>query len=91
MKKIETIFIKDELIYLKKGYLGWKVVKPWKNLDGTFNWYNILMGGSWIGFLFWVFLILMIIGAIFEYANNLRIATECLKALNDSVIMISWR
>ena len=90
MIPIHKININGETIYLAQGKLGWKVVKPWKNEDGTFNWYNIFIG-DWRITLFYIFLTLMILGAMYEYTNNLRIATECLKALNDSVIMIPWR
>ena len=35
-----------ENVYLKKDVFGWRVVSPWKNEDGTINWFNLLTGGK---------------------------------------------
>ena len=31
----------DEKVYLKKDFLGWRVVHPIKNEDGSYNWFNV--------------------------------------------------
>ena len=36
----------EEKVYLKKDWLGWRVVEPWKNEDGKINWFNFLLGGK---------------------------------------------
>jgi hypothetical protein len=36
----------SEKVYLKKDIFGWRVIQPWKNEDGTINWFNLLTGGK---------------------------------------------
>ena len=36
----------EEKVYLKKDFLGWRVVNPIKNEDGTINWFNFILGGK---------------------------------------------
>lgn len=36
----------NEKVYLRKDWLGWRVVEPIKNEDGTTNWFNLITGGK---------------------------------------------
>ena len=37
----------EEKVYLKKDFLGWRVVEPWKNPEtGKVNWFNLIFGGK---------------------------------------------
>ena len=36
----------NEKVYLKKDFMGWRVVEPYKNPDGSYNWFNLLLGGK---------------------------------------------
>jgi len=65
----------DERVYLKKGFLGWDVVQPVKNENGTTNWLNLLIGG-W-GNLFKLLFILLVIFS-FLYGVN-----EMMRGCND--------
>lgn len=89
MKKIKEIEIDGERIFLKKNeLLGWAIVYPSnyllkKNglelLDRKTNLKNLLIGGSWIKFGIFLFILFMLLGAIFEYYNLFQIANECIK------------
>ena len=46
MKK-EWIKVGEEEVCLKKSRFGWRIIHPIKNKDGTTNWKNLLIGGSW--------------------------------------------
>ncbi len=35
----------DDKVYMKKDFLGWKVVQPVK-IDGKINWFNFIFGGK---------------------------------------------
>ena len=35
-----------ENVYLRKDFLGWRVVEPLKNENGKINWFNTLVGGK---------------------------------------------
>jgi hypothetical protein len=48
---METIKIGDDKIYLKKSYDGYRVIYPIKNDDGSWNWKNLIFGGSIWNFL----------------------------------------
>jgi len=75
MKEIE---IEGERIFLKKNkYLGWSVINPYK-IDGKINWFNLLIGGNWVKFFIFLVIFFLLLGAIFEYSNAVRIANECL-------------
>ena len=86
MKKIYRV---DELpekenIYLAKDMLGWRVVHPIKNEDGSWNWFNLLLG-SWnnlIGLLFILFLLLM----FYLAWNEMTVQVEECLARNLTVI-----
>jgi len=54
-----------ESIFLKKDFLGWKIVHPIRNEDGSLNWLNMLVGGKRNLFnlsMFFVILVLVILG-----------------------------
>jgi hypothetical protein len=78
MGKIEKVSIENETIYLKKGILGWNVINPLKNEDGTTNWKNLLIGGSWIKLILIILFVIFCVGAIFEVSHIVKIANECL-------------
>jgi len=82
---MEKINVGDESIYLGKDFLGWKVIHPIKNEDGSINWKNLISGGSWIKLIGIIVFTLILLGAIFEVHNIVQIANTY---LNQSII--SW-
>ena len=75
--KINRFYIDGEIVYFKKDFLGWHVVHPWKNEDGTINWFNLLTGGSWLHLLIMVGLVILICLAILEYTSNINVLLNC--------------
>lgn len=64
----------NEKVYLKKDFLGWRVVEPIKNDDGTINWFNLICNGK-RGLLFLIIVLLIACSSYFaliEYTANLR-------------------
>lgn len=51
--RIEEMPEKEEVL-LKRDFEGWRVVYPFKNSDGSWNWKNILTGGKGWKY-FWLF------------------------------------
>lgn len=79
---------RGEKIEVKKSSLfGWGVVHPYKNEDGTWNWTNLIAGGSWLKLLFLMFIILVILFALYDYSAALRTANECFIKLNQFRIL----
>jgi hypothetical protein len=76
--KAEEVIINNEKVYLKKDRLGWHEVHPIKNIDGTINWKNLISGGSWVKLGIVVFIVLIILGCVYEYSTALKITNDCL-------------
>lgn len=81
MKKVDVVEVNGEKIYLRKTFLGWGVVYPMK-VDGKTNWKNLIAGGSWIKLAILVFVVGVIVSCLFDYANAIRVANECLEKLS---------
>lgn len=71
----------SEKVFLKKDYFGWRVVEPYKNEDGSINWFIVLTGGK-RNLAILIFL-LIIVGLFYlgvhELINNYEIlnSTSC--------------
>ena len=74
---IEKIVIGQEVIHLNKGMFGWNVVHPWKNEDGSYNWFNLITGGSWTNLFMWIFIAVIIVGVVYEYTSNINTLVSC--------------
>ena len=71
IKMIKRVDIENEGIYLKKDRFGWRVIHPIKNSDGSWNWKNLLIGGSYWN-LFKIGLIVgLLLFLIFSYLNDI--------------------
>ena len=46
MINIKKISVDGDDIYLRKDFLGYRVVSPIKNEDGTYNWMNLILGNK---------------------------------------------
>lgn len=87
---IKEIEIEGERVYLKKNKLGYKVVYPIKNKDGTINLKHLISGGSWWNLLIVTVVVIIILGLINEYYSNIKVASACLRALPDYVNLIPY-
>lgn len=81
MKKIKYIEIDGQEVALSvsKDRKNFRVVKPWKNKDGTTNWFNVLTGGSWWNLLLVAFMVIVITLAIKEYVGNINTLLDCFR------------
>ena len=76
--KIKRVEIEKEKIYLKKSnFFGWSVVYPYKNEDGTANWFNLLTGGTWAKLILVILIVALILIAIAEYSKNISTLISC--------------
>ena len=79
MKVIEASEIpNEEKVYLKKDILGWRVVHPIKNEDGTTNWLNLLIGG-WGNLFKLLFILLVIFSFLYGVKEMMRGCNEMAK------------
>jgi len=79
---IREFQINGDSVYLKKSKIfGWNVVHPIK-IKNKINWKNLLVGGSWIKFLIYLFGILFLLGAVKEYSQAVKIANACINNPN---------
>lgn len=78
-----------EKVYLRKDRFGWRMVKPIKNPDGSFNWPNLLFGG-WRNLLMLLFILAVVLLHLHEDKLNLESAknsgiNECMASLNINI------
>ena len=69
MKNIEKI---REGLYIKKDRLGYRIVYPYKNDDGTINWFNVLTGGSWGNLIKVVLIVSLILFVTWGYYHDTK-------------------
>ena len=90
--RIKVREMNGEKVYLKKGKLGSSIVYPIKSYlkerNGKINWKNFIAGGSWIKLGIVFFIILIILGCIFEYSIALKTANDCLNVTRINYIPI---
>ena len=98
--KIEEVIVNEEKVYLKKDRLGWHEVHPikkditqpikigkkinWENI----NWKNLISGGSWIKLGIVIFIVIIILGCVYEYSTAVKTANECLNYTKINYIPI---
>lgn len=63
-----------EGLYIKKSLGEYRIVYPIKNDDGTFNWKNFLIGGSWFNLIKTTLIILALIALTLSYNHDVK---EC--------------
>lgn len=94
MEKHESIEINGEKVYLKKSKIfGWGIVYPNKNEDGTYNWFNLLTGGSWLRLFIVIAIVLLVLGIAYEYMSNLAICQQYINYYNlkNNINLSLWR
>ena len=77
MKQLEEIEIGNEVVYFRKGFLGWHIVYPIK-INGKINWKNLSSGGNWWNLLIIAFIVLVVLGCVYEYSIVLKSLNECM-------------
>ncbi len=87
MKDIKKIEIENQPIYLKKdpfGRGGYRVVYPYRNEDGSINYFNLLTGGSWWNIFVVSFIVFALIGSIWAYRRDIGVCTDLMnKVVED--------
>lgn len=71
MEGVEKI---REGLYIKKSLGEYRVVYPIKNDDGSFNWKNFLIGGSYLNLIKTALIVLALIALTLSYNHDVK---EC--------------
>jgi hypothetical protein len=69
----------EEKIYLKKDFLGWRIVHPMKDEDGSINWGNLIFGG-WRNFFTLIIILMFVLGFFYVYYHD---TTEMQKVVEN--------
>ena len=77
MKQLEEIEIGNEVVYFRKGFLGYHTVFPCR-VNGKINWKNLIAGGNWWKLLIIAVIVLVILGCVYEYSVVLKSLNECM-------------
>lgn len=68
-----------ENLYVKKTGNTYRIIYPLKNEDGSINWKNLILGGSWGNFISVVFFVSLLIFALWAYAYDTKACRELLE------------
>ncbi|GAH43673.1 unnamed protein product [marine sediment metagenome] len=71
--KLEKI---DRGVYLKRGKFGHRLVYPYRDEEGTWLWFNVFIGGNWFKFIASVLFILLILGSIAAYKQDVMTVAD---------------
>lgn len=82
-----------EKVYLKKDFAGWRVISPWRNDNGTINWFNFIFGGKRNLYLLIFLLILaaLIFVGIKELISNYQFIADnpCAVCMNSTQYVLN--
>jgi len=67
----------DNGVFLRKDKLGYRLVYPYKNEDGSWNKFNLWTGGSWGNFIQVILIILLICFICWAYINDTKALADC--------------
>ena len=65
--------------YLDKDRFGYKIIYPWKNEDGSINWFNLCTGGSWYNLMKVSLIVLLILGMVWSYKHDVSLCLGCVE------------
>lgn len=66
----------DKLVSLKKDFLGWKVIYPIRNPDGSINHKNLWIGGSWFNLVKWGLIVFCLLLLTLSYYHDTKACSE---------------
>lgn len=67
-----------EKIYLRKDFLGYRIVHPIRNEDGSINWFNAIFGGkrNLVLLIFMLLLFALFAYGVYELTSSMRDVVE---------------
>jgi len=68
--KTHKVIIDSKPVFISQREDTFKVIKPWRNEDGSINWFNLLTGGSWFNLVMVGLVVLIILGLLQEQVSN---------------------
>jgi hypothetical protein len=69
----------DDGSYLKKDMFGYSIIYPYKNNDGSLNWFNIWTGGSWAKLIVTLLIVSLIIFSVYAYKTDVKTCYEVIE------------
>ena len=64
---------------VRSKFSGYRIVYPYKNIDGSINWFNFLTGGSWSNLLKVCFIVGLILGSVAAYKHDIGSCQEIME------------
>jgi len=69
---------RDEEMWFKKDWLGYRQVHPIKNKDGTINWWNLLVGGK-RNFIFLIIVLVCLGLLMYSYVHDVSVCSAMME------------
>lgn len=79
----------EKNIWAQKDKLGWRVIYPIKNEDGSINWFNLITGGSWARLIIMLLVIAAVVGLTLSYRADVQSFVACCQKWVDSQAMLN--
>lgn len=79
MKEIFYQTIRGKEIALVETKESVRIVHPWKNKDGSINWFNIFTGGSWKNLIIGIAITILLLLAIWEFYSGRKTLLDCFR------------
>jgi len=76
---IHKVSIDSKDVFVSQRGDNFKVVKPLKNEDGSWNWFNLMTGGSWWNIAIVTFIVVIVLGLLQEYSSNIRLLQDAVE------------
>ena len=76
---IHWVKVEGREVALKRSEKSFRVIKPFRNNDGTLNWFNILVGGSWLNLIITIVIVFIVLGVVYEYSSNINNLLDCFR------------
>lgn len=78
MKDVRKVDMDGIPVYLKRDSFGkgYRIVHPFKNDDGSWNYFNLFTGGSWWNLILLIFIVVMLVGSVWAYKRDMQVCTD---------------
>jgi len=86
MRGVKKVEVDNEEVYLKKSFDGWRVIHPFKNDDGSINWFNISTGGSYWNLIKVLIIVLFIMVLSWSYFRDIKVCTDFSERIQEDPV-----
>jgi hypothetical protein len=73
------VVLDNKTVFISQNGTDFRIIHPLRNEDGSWNWFNILTGGSWTNVIIVAVAVFIICGLLWEYSSNINLLKDCFR------------